>query len=62
VWVAAHDGVHVFAPDGTLVGKLPVPEVVSNLTFGGPRRNDLFVTATSSVYTLRVNVTAGRYP
>jgi gluconolactonase len=62
VWVAAHDGVHVFAPDGTLVGKLLVPEVVSNLTFGGPRRNDLFVTATSSVYTLRVNVTAGRYP
>ncbi|MGN9908526.1 SMP-30/gluconolactonase/LRE family protein [Phytohabitans sp. LJ34] len=62
VWVSAHDGVHVFAPDGTLIGKLLVPEIVSNLTFGGPRRNDLFVTATSAVYTLRVNVTAGRYP
>jgi gluconolactonase len=62
VWVSAHDGVHVYAPDGTLIGKLPVPEIVSNLTFGGPRRNDLFVTATSTVYTLRVNVTGGRYP
>ncbi len=62
VWISAHDGVHVFAPDGTLIGKLHVPEVVSNLAFGGPRRNDLFVTATSTVYALRVNVTAGRYP
>jgi gluconolactonase len=62
VWVSAHDGVHVFAPDGTLIGKLRVPEVVSNLTFGGPRRNDLFITATSTVYAMRVNVTAGRYP
>ncbi|MEV6907169.1 SMP-30/gluconolactonase/LRE family protein [Amycolatopsis sp. NPDC051071] len=55
VWAAAHDGLHCFAPDGTRIGKLRVPEVCSNLTFGGPRRNDLFVTATSSVYTLRVN-------
>jgi gluconolactonase len=62
VWISAHDGVHAFAPDGTLIGKLHVPEIVSNLTFGGPRRNDLFITATSAVYTLRVNVTAGRYP
>ncbi|MBB5851531.1 SMP-30/gluconolactonase/LRE family protein [Amycolatopsis umgeniensis] len=55
IWAAAHDGLHCFAPDGTRIGKLHVPEVCSNLTFGGPRRNDLFVTASSSVYTLRVN-------
>jgi gluconolactonase len=55
VWAAAHDGLHCFAPDGTLIGKLRVPEVCSNLTFGGARRNELFVTASSSVYTLRVN-------
>jgi gluconolactonase len=55
VWVAAHDGLHCFAPDGTLIGKLLVPEICSNLTFGGPRRNELFITASSSVYTLRVN-------
>jgi gluconolactonase len=36
--------------------------VVSNLTFGGPKRNDLFITATSSVYSLRLNITGARYP
>jgi len=56
LWAAAHDGLHCFTPDGDLLGKLLVPEIVSNLTFGGPRRNHLFVTATTSVYTLRVNV------
>ncbi|MGW4127908.1 SMP-30/gluconolactonase/LRE family protein [Amycolatopsis japonica] len=60
VWAAAHDGLHCFAPDGTRIGKLRVPEVCSNLTFGGPRRNDLFITASSSVYTLRVNFSAPR--
>jgi gluconolactonase len=62
IWAAAHDGVHCFDPDGTLLGKLRIPEVVSNLTFGGPKRNDLFITATSSVYRLRLKVTGGRYP
>ena len=35
-------------PDGTRIGKLLVPEVCSNLTFGGPQRNELFITASSS--------------
>ncbi|UUV30567.1 SMP-30/gluconolactonase/LRE family protein [Amycolatopsis roodepoortensis] len=61
VWAAAHDGLHCFAPDGTRIGKLRVPEVCSNLTFGGPRRNDLFITASSSVYTLRVNFSGPRF-
>jgi gluconolactonase len=62
VWAAAHDGVHCFHPDGALLGKLHIPEVVSNLTFGGLKRNDLFITATSSVYSLRLNTTGARYP
>lgn len=62
VWAAAHDGLHCFDPDGTLIGKLPVPEIVSNLTFGGPKRNHLFITASSSLYAIRVNVTGVRYP
>ena len=37
VWAAAHDGLHCFDPDGTLIGKLRVPEIVANLTFGGPQ-------------------------
>lgn len=60
VWAAAHDGLHCFAPDGTGIGKLLVPEVCSNLTFGGMRSNELFITASSSVYTLRVNFNGAR--
>jgi len=62
VWAAAHDGVHCFDPDGTLIGKVHLPEIVSNLTFGGPKRNDLFITASSSLYTLRLTVAGARYP
>jgi gluconolactonase len=62
VWVAAHDGLHCFDPDGTLIGKLKLPQIVSNLTFGGPKRNHLFITATTSVYAIRVNVNGVRYP
>lgn len=62
LWVAAHDGLHCIDPDGTLLGKLRLPEVTSNLTFGGPQRNHLFITATTSVYALRVNFTGTRRP
>ena len=61
IWAAAHDGLHCFDPDGSLLGKLHLPEIVSNLTFGGPKRNDLFITATSSVYSLRLNCCGARY-
>lgn len=60
VWAAAHDGVHVFDPEGTLLGKLRVPHVVSNLTFGGPRRNICYLTATTTVYAIMLNVTGAR--
>jgi gluconolactonase len=56
IWAAAGDGVHCFAADGTLVGKLRLPEEVSNLVFGGLKRNHLFVTATTSVYSIRLHV------
>ncbi len=57
LWVAARDGLHCFHPDGTLLGKLLLPETCSNLTFGGPKRNILFVTATNLLLSIRVNVT-----
>ncbi|ASR39662.1 gluconolactonase [Prauserella marina] len=60
VWAAAHDGLHCFDPDSTLLGKLRIPEVVSNLTFGGPKRNELFITASSSLYSIRVNFTGAK--
>jgi gluconolactonase len=62
LWAAADDGVHCFHPDGTLLGKLLVPEPVSNLAFGGAKRNVMFVTATWAVYLLRLNVCGVRYP
>ncbi|MET8906503.1 SMP-30/gluconolactonase/LRE family protein [Micromonospora sp. NPDC004551] len=62
VWVAAHDGLHCFDPDGTLLGKLHLPEVVANFTFGGPKRNQLYICASSSLFSLRVNVNGARYP
>jgi gluconolactonase len=50
LWTSAGDGVHCFDPDGTLIGKIRVPEAVANVCFGGAHRNRLFMTATSSVY------------
>lgn len=62
IWAAAHDGVHVFDPDGSLLGKLLLPEICSNLAFGGGRGNLLFVTATTSVYSLMLSITGGPRP
>ncbi len=56
LWSSARDGVHCFAPDGTLLGKILVPECVANLCFGGPRGHTLFITATTSVYRTFVDV------
>ncbi|RWK42451.1 SMP-30/gluconolactonase/LRE family protein [Mesorhizobium sp.] len=50
VWTSAGDGVHCFDPDGTLIGKIRIPETVANVTFGGVRRNRLFICATTSLY------------
>lgn len=56
LWVAAHDGIHVFDPDGTLLGKLLLPEICSNLTFGGPKRNVLYITASNLLLAIRLNL------
>jgi gluconolactonase len=52
VWTSAGKGVNCYAPDGTLLGRINVPEEVANVVFGGPRRNRLFIAATSSVYAI----------
>lgn len=58
LWAAAMgDGVHCYDPDGTLIGRLRVPEPVSNIAFGGPKNNRLFITATTSLYSLVMSVT-----
>ncbi|MFG1749244.1 SMP-30/gluconolactonase/LRE family protein [Streptosporangium sandarakinum] len=62
IWAAAGDGVHCFDPDGTLIGKIRFPEAVSNLCFGGAKRNLLFVTATTSLYSIMLTVNGATRP
>jgi gluconolactonase len=59
-WMSAADGVHVLDPDGTLLGKVFVPEPVANLVFGGPKRNRLFICGTSSLYSVLLPVNGAR--
>jgi len=55
-WVGdGFDGVHVFNPEGKIIGFVKLPETASNLCFGGPKRNRLFITASQSLYSLYVN-------
>lgn len=62
LWVAAlDDGVHCYHPDGTLLGRLAVPETAANICWGGPKRNRLFIAARTSVYSLLMSVT-GTHP
>lgn len=56
IWTSAEDGVHCINPNGKLIGKIKIPEIVSNLCFGGPKLNRLFITATTSLYAVYLNV------
>ncbi len=59
-WVGeGYDGVHIFAPDGERIGQILLPEICSNVCFGGAKRNRLFMTASQSLYAVYVE-TQGR--
>ncbi|MEO8243120.1 MAG: SMP-30/gluconolactonase/LRE family protein [bacterium] len=61
LWVTSARGVEIFAPDGTALGIINLPEPAANLCFGGGKNNRIFVTASSSVYALYTAVSgAGR--
>jgi gluconolactonase len=60
IWTSAGDGVHCYEPDGTLIGKILVPEAVANVVFGGPKRNRLFICATTSVYAILLPVNGAK--
>ncbi len=68
LWAAAgwagegFDGVHIFTPDGKLIGKILLPECCANLCFGGAKRNRLFMTASQSLYALFVNTRGAQTP
>jgi gluconolactonase len=59
-WMSAADGVHCLDPDGTVIGKVFVPEPVANLVFGGPKRNRLFICGTSSLYSVLLPVNGAK--
>lgn len=54
VFTSSQDSVQIYSPEGTYLGKIPVPEVCANLTFGGENRDRLFITAGTSVYTIQL--------
>ena len=59
-WVGeGYDGVHVFHPDGTRIGQIRMPEIVSNVCFGGSKRNRLFMTGSQSLYAVYVETRGG---
>jgi gluconolactonase len=60
IWTSAADGIHCYDPDGTLIGKVLVPEVVANCVFGGPKRNILYICGTTSLYSVRVMVNGAK--
>jgi lysophospholipase L1-like esterase len=56
IWSSAGDGVQIFSPDGSLIGKILVPESPANLCFGGKDFKTLFITARTSLYAINVGV------
>ncbi len=61
-WVGdGYDGVHVFAPNGDRIGMIKLPEICSNVCFGGARRNILFMTASQSLYALPVETRGAHF-
>lgn len=60
IWISAGDGVHCYDPDGSLLGRILLPEMAGNLTFGGPKRNLLYICGTSTLYLARVKVNGHR--
>lgn len=67
VWATAgwigdgYDGVHVFSTEGQRIGQIKLPETGSNLCFGGPKRNRLFITASQSLYSVYVNTSGAHF-
>ena len=55
IWTSAGQTVQAYAPDGTLAITIPVGESVSNVCFGGAKRNRLYICAQTSLYSLYLN-------
>lgn len=62
LWSSAGDGVHCYGSDGTLLGKIRLPEAAANVCFGGAKLNRLFICATTSLYAVYLNTRAAARP
>jgi gluconolactonase len=62
LFTSSADSIQVYDPSGQLMGKIMVPEVSANCTFGGPQKNRLFIAATSSIYAITLNTTGIQRP
>jgi gluconolactonase len=62
LWASAGEGIDCYGPDGALLGRIAVPEAVANLCFGGPKRNRLYICASTSLYAIHVNTQGALRP
>jgi len=62
VWTSAGPGVDCYAPDGARLGRIELPEAVANVCFGGPKRNRLFICATTSLHAIYLNTRGADRP
>ncbi len=62
IFTSSEDSIQVYAPDGTRLGKILVPETSANLTFGGPGRDRLLITAGKSLYAIDLNTRGVQQP
>jgi gluconolactonase len=62
IWASAADGVHCVEPSGAVIGKIKVPSLVSNLTFGGRNRSRLFLCASHTLYAIYINTRGAARP
>jgi gluconolactonase len=57
LWTSSGDSVQIFSPDGELLHRVPVPEKIANVCFGGPDGRDLYIAASTSLYRIRTTTT-----
>ena len=62
IWTSAANGVHCIAPDGHLMGRILVPEIVSNICFGGRAKHQLYICGTTSLYAITLNRSGAQRP
>jgi gluconolactonase len=62
IWTSAGHGVHVYNTSGALLGRIRTGKAVSNVTFGGVRRDRLFITSTDKVYCIAVGISGVQRP